>query len=536
MRISTMIPSGAVAIASLIYLTRIPALASPTPESPFVPSETVARQNAFQIFNTVHSALRQWGSSLNHNGMSVFVVTVPEGNLLYHGDYRPDPPPGPEWLAFEVEHAELFARPRRRAPPGRRPPPDPVGYHLDPRPQVPFGFDGEDYLDFDERLHGAVEEDQPGGYLHVYRATAPLRLLYIDGMGAAKTNMGTLDTQDLLLRRANASTPMDERRRAAELCALATSWGLDGVVRMEAGFEVIKCDFSTGLALASAPRRASSDASGRGPSAVRMLEYMRAVGQRYHGLGRDRARIDWDAAVSAWWYPVNTTNPDPDGAAAGLPRLVGTTDAALDAMRARVGEVVAASLGRDGGGGAGGGFDWQGVVDAIVARYADKLRYMGEKAESLGVMQAEVNNLLDIFIDYVGEEPDLAAAARNCAAHYLSAAQPASPEDRAIWAALEEVSRAVCSELFRVRRLVVEDPGADEQSLGEAMDVVRALMRRLGWTRWRDCPSCPSNEVCFVAMWPYGDTASHVQPGCRNSTSIQMRWEDSYWRRFSPSL
>ncbi len=531
-----MIPSRAATIASLICLTRIPALASPTPDSPLVPSETVARQNAFQIFNAVHSALRQWGSSLNHNGMSVFLATVPAGNLLYHGDYQPDPPQGPEWLAFEIEHAELFARPRRRAPPGRRPKPDPAGYHVDPGSQVPLGFDGED-LDFqDHLLRGTAEDDQPGGYLHIYRATAPLHLLYIGGMGAAKTNMGTLDTQDLLLRRTNASSPFDEQARAAELCALVTSWGLDGILRMEAGFEVIKCDFSTGLALASAPRRASSDASGRGPSAVRMLEYMRAVGQRYHGLGRDRARIDWDAAVSAWWYPVNTTNPDPDGAAAGLPRLVGTTDAALDAMRARVGEVVAASLGRDGGGGAGGGFDWQGVVDAIVARYADKLRYMGEKAESLGVMQAEVNNLLDIFIDYVGEEPDLAAAARNCAAHYLSAAQPASPEDRAIWAALEEVSRAVCSELFRVRRLVVEDPGADEQSLGEAMDVVRALMRRLGWTRWRDCPSCPSNEVCFVAMWPYGDTASHVQPGCRNSTSIQMRWEDSYWRRFSPSL
>ncbi|KAG9233273.1 hypothetical protein BJ875DRAFT_464621 [Amylocarpus encephaloides] len=43
-------------------------------------------------------------------------------------------------------------------------------------------------------------DDEPGfsgGYLHIYRTTRPL---YINRMPAGKTTMGTLDTQDYILR------------------------------------------------------------------------------------------------------------------------------------------------------------------------------------------------------------------------------------------------------------------------------------------------------------------------------------------------
>ncbi|KAK3375849.1 hypothetical protein B0T24DRAFT_617161 [Lasiosphaeria ovina] len=54
--------------------------------SDFGSSEEAARHNGFHIFNAVHSALRQWGSSLNHNGLLLFLATVPNDILLYHGD------------------------------------------------------------------------------------------------------------------------------------------------------------------------------------------------------------------------------------------------------------------------------------------------------------------------------------------------------------------------------------------------------------------------------------------------------------------
>lgn len=79
-------------------------------------------QNANHIFNAIHSSMRQWGSSLNHNGMSYFLATVPEGTQLYHGTSIPDRINGTEWLAFEPEHASVFARPRRGPPPGDRGP------------------------------------------------------------------------------------------------------------------------------------------------------------------------------------------------------------------------------------------------------------------------------------------------------------------------------------------------------------------------------------------------------------------------------
>ncbi|KAJ9620130.1 hypothetical protein H2203_007895 [Taxawa tesnikishii (nom. ined.)] len=85
------------------------------------PAPATPSSNPNHIFNAIHSSMRQWGSSLNHNGMSAFLATVPEGVQLYHGTSNSEPVEGMEWLAFEPEHALLFARPRG-PPPGREPP------------------------------------------------------------------------------------------------------------------------------------------------------------------------------------------------------------------------------------------------------------------------------------------------------------------------------------------------------------------------------------------------------------------------------
>ena len=87
------------------------------------PDLAAARRNAFRIFNTVHSAMRQFGSSSNHNGLSFFLATVPEGNLFYHGRHSPSRPDSFDWLAFEVEHGYGFAQSRMPMPPppGRPP-------------------------------------------------------------------------------------------------------------------------------------------------------------------------------------------------------------------------------------------------------------------------------------------------------------------------------------------------------------------------------------------------------------------------------
>jgi hypothetical protein len=65
------------------------------------PSPDVALQNANYIFNSVHHAMRQWGSSLDHNGMSVFLATVPANTEFYHGTSSPRAINGTQWLAFD---------------------------------------------------------------------------------------------------------------------------------------------------------------------------------------------------------------------------------------------------------------------------------------------------------------------------------------------------------------------------------------------------------------------------------------------------
>jgi hypothetical protein len=65
-------------------------------------------------------------TTLNHNGISVFLGTVPAGMVLYHGTLSPDPALGPERLAFEIKHTEEFASPRRRHRCSRKPSP-PIG-------------------------------------------------------------------------------------------------------------------------------------------------------------------------------------------------------------------------------------------------------------------------------------------------------------------------------------------------------------------------------------------------------------------------
>ena len=338
----------------------------------FGPGLESARANGRAIFNAVHDAMRQFGSSWHHNGMSVFPAVVPRGVLLYHGSHSPDVPRSHEWLAFEVEHAENFARSR---PPRRR-----GGWHSSDDTSLKH----EDPLDVAVRLQsrdwlndeGEGDEVLPG-YLHTYRTTRPLNLLYIDGMAAANTWYGTTDTQDLLLTYAPDRQPMEDYRRGGDLCEAFAAWGVEGFIRMEPGFEVIFCDFSpdAGLELASAPARQAlpdDPAYADFDSALSHFEWVRAAAQRYRDIGAGRVLLDFSGMVSAYFYPVNLTNPDPERPE--LPRLVQATEAQLAVMR---GHVAGVASRRGLGDGSEDVVDWQGVTDSeslgIIAALQEEL-------------------------------------------------------------------------------------------------------------------------------------------------------------------
>ncbi|WYZ43339.1 hypothetical protein EsH8_VI_001038 [Colletotrichum jinshuiense] len=558
----------------------------------FAASPDHARENAVHIFNALHSAMRQWGSSLHHNGLALIPATVPQGTLLYHGTRLNSTPEGFEWLAFEMEHSEGFARSWRggrgtpspkppppgngpgKGPPGGKPPPGngPPGGRPPggSPPLVPMVDEGGQ-----RRLGSGEESAPPGpggpnddtsvrGHFHTYRANRDLKLLYLDGMAAGKTGMGTLDTQDFLLRGLQSAPGFGEYDRAREVCELVKKWGLDGVIRMEIGFEIIYCDFFDGLDPVSVLRRPWND-QWEGMPGIDMFEWSRAVSQRYDGIGGGRVRLDFGAMVSGLWYPLNVSNPN---GRKDMPRLGTVTEGEREVILGRVEELVRKETWN------GSRIDWQGVADMVVTRHGDRIETLADEVAGGGDegFASQLLVVTNTFVDYPRDASDSALGARadneegfvrdareRCAANYLTPAAALrdewTAEDGLIYEAVEAVVRRICGDLYDARALLVDAaprlagafseaeirdvvggsgggnlPGA----VKEAREIVRTLKEDLGWSTWKRCrPGCDVGELCFVAMWPFGLKQDHYNPSCLNRTELQSRGGreagEGYW-------
>lgn len=490
------------------------------------PSLESARANAPQIFNAIHSSMRQWGSSLNHNGMSLFPGRIPNNTHLYHGTHNPDAVKGMEWLAFEIEHAEMFARVIGGRRPGR---PGEPGYPERPgdRPGDP-GDGGApppvelNWAESVEELQsmGKDEPDFSKGYLHIYRTTRPLtNLVYIDGMSAGKTNMGTLDTQDFLLRsktNGDDEPAFNDRNRGLELCALGAEWGIEGFVRMEMGFEIIFCEFSDGLVLESARQRPSGD--NRSFEVLNQFETLRGASMRYPGITGQRFKPDYSGMLSAFWYDLNMTNPDPKRQ--DLPRLPATDVEGLGRMKVDFKAAFQESSRRK-----DFGNDWQGITDMIITRYSDRLQLMAGNKTSREVILSESAVLLNLYIDYGNF--DIPTAVEKCSVHYLIAAEPKTIADRMIYEALHTVMNKICRTLFRVRQLLLEENLTDTSALENSKSALKTLVYYLNWTTWKECGKCAYDEICFVAIWPWGSIEDHEHPSCMKSDVLAKR--QGYW-------
>ncbi|KAI4246029.1 MAG: hypothetical protein LQ352_006473, partial [Teloschistes flavicans] len=98
-------------------------------------------------------------------------------------------------------------------------------------------------------------------FMSTYQTTRPVKCLYIDGASAKLGNDGTMDTQMLFLygnvtgplgRNGTAQFFWDEYARAQGLCQWlhqrnldVPGQGIEAIVRMSAGFELIWCNFSS---------------------------------------------------------------------------------------------------------------------------------------------------------------------------------------------------------------------------------------------------------------------------------------------------
>jgi hypothetical protein len=258
--------------------------------------------------------LQQYPQTLFPNGHTIASVTIPPNTFLYHGRHDNDPVPSPEWLALDIEMA--------------------------------YGIMGS----------------MPDSRMLTYRTTRNVKALYFDGTSASLIGEGTRAQMVLLYngtekipRRGGWGPPggrppngghhgdkekreveeepprrpppghwnplQDEYFRARGLCEWLSSrglggsgWGYEGIVRMNAGFEVIWCDFgSPSLKVVSnlnvsVPLLADADVSGvdlvqepRGSFAAQALLRMNED-EGPHGPGMTDPREPFRASSTWFWF------------------------------------------------------------------------------------------------------------------------------------------------------------------------------------------------------------------------------------------
>jgi len=473
-------------------------------------------RNAFHIFNALHSSMKQWGSSLNYNGMSFFPAFVSKGTEFYHGRGNNETVTSMEWLAFEPEHAQMFAN---HGSGGQRPPKDGNSPSKDGNGLPPFQAGRQLPLGFEK------SGEEPGtrefGFLNTYVTKRDLQLLYIDGMSAGKTSNGTLDSQDyIVLNSTKGYLGFRDYERANEMCAIAAhGWKgrVDGFLRMEAGFEIILCDFAETVDVRRITRAGGvcsvfGGCKDAGPEAAysASFAYLRAVSDRYHGVGGNRVKINYGDFVTAYTHDIDLFKTS-----TRAPRLQDVPAKALSAIRSELDTLVLSEpnpFTKE-------STDWQAITDMIVTHYSARLQYLASDKiiSNNATFLHELDLLLSSFIDY--ENRSLSTEISRCSSHFLPlSSSPSLPS-----AIISHVSTHICKTLFSL----TSPPNLDHRT-----KVLNTLFKDLNWTTWKQCQGCGWDEICLVPIWPYGTEADWVRPSCVNATGLTMK--RGYWGHVGP--
>jgi hypothetical protein len=302
---------------------------------------------------------------------------------------------------------------------------------------------------------------------------------------------------------------------------------------MEAGFEVILCAFERDLIpvritqVKSKSREGDEDRHGpkhdkhsgpraddgrkrKGPGHGGQLgspTWMRAIADRYHGIGGSRVSLNYDNFVTAFAYDVDLFPSD-----SALPRLTDLSQSELDSIRQDITSLILNHEAAD------SSWNWQTTVDMLVTRYSNELSYyVSGKIITLEDLHTEIERLLAPFIDYGDRNTELEAD--RCAMHSMPLRA-----DMSILAAraVHSVARTICETLLGVW---------ETRDLKLAVEKIQVLVDYLAWTTWKECRGCADNEICVVPIWPMGSVEDYEHPQCRNASNPYDGEGESYWAR-----
>lgn len=455
----------------------------------------------------------------------------------------PDAVTGMEWVAFERDHALQFANLLLTPLPGPRVPGMKNVEKVYPDKNSLISFrNKQDILHAQRQPRNSDPLWVLPGYLHSYSARKDLRLLYLDGSAAAKSNLGTLDVSDLLLLNNSQRMHLPDYDRARRLCQTAAmDWGgrIDGFIRMEAGFEIIICSFAKSLHFVEAPRAEDIDHGGTIGERADVFHWLRAVAARYNGIGGSppRVQLNYNSFVTAYAYPLDVFQ----NASTALPRLIAAPQNILEDMRSDMKSIIFQSDSFDQI--TRSSRDWQAVADLIIQKYANPLQYLvtsSEFSKSSTRLAQELNYMLRPFFDTLHR--DAAIETKRCAAEFMpleahssdSHDYTGSLSERAIY----NVSYRICSTLIN-SLWSLEHPSSSsspptthssEDLHTQHLTSLRDLTSYLAWTEWKKCRGCSWNEICSIPMFPFGVAEDHERPRCRSAENLEDRtdyWDDT---------
>ncbi|KAI6098035.1 hypothetical protein EDD16DRAFT_227049 [Pisolithus croceorrhizus] len=458
------------------------------------------------IFETVSSLLQHWPNTRMRNGHNIVPGTIPTGTLLYHGTWHPELPPGPDWAAFDPEHSVIFC--------------------------------------------GGVIEYGRCWHLTLI-TTRPLNVVYFDGNSAAKLSTGTLDSQDIVTwGNVRPDWSFDEWSRITTLCDWGREYNIDGFVRMEMSFEVMLCNFTSGIRVVSFPNIVDPviirNATRRFPFT---FEVMYAGSRHNRYPGETRVRLDLSGLVS--FYDTELV-PSLVSARFGVERwdhrLLNISMEDAVRVKGRLEE----ALSRPAGGSSG--VDWQALIRVVVDRYSERLQVVQYLLNSTETNAYDPDSALDyaiktqvqlrhMLMPYIGVNVtprSIGANTNQIAADVLDWARPVyklcattltdrirdctmTSSEKLLLNAVQGTMREICRVVTKMWGLGVSvgvdqfmgtDREPDVKTIQNTMKIWRndidELMAWLDWNVWVKCrPECGPEEICYLPTWPAGFPPPH---------------------------
>ncbi|KAK4156178.1 hypothetical protein C8A00DRAFT_12870 [Chaetomidium leptoderma] len=501
------------------------------------------------IFDSVHGLLKQWPNSYAPNGHSIVAGTVPANTALYHASAQSSRLSKTAFFAFDAEMS--------------------VG------------------------IYGGAGQSS----LHVYGTTRPLNVIYFDGQSATLTPAGTLDSQMVVLQ---GNVPLypsynlvyDDHQRALDFCRLAADLGIDGMVRMNAGFEVLVCDFDASQvrelfitnnsvpnpeaenkSLPHDPNRQPPRGYGNVFAEQGSFEWLRSATWHYGGYGGNgglaepRIKLDLCRMVS-FYDPAlpslagahhggvvgNQTYENGWGLRRGH-RLLEIDEDDVELVRTWLKDMASPSSGAR-----CSGVDWHAIFTAIQDQHGTRAREIAAVFEWDRGTEEEQNAIitrvhelshavLSVYVEYSSKTPKEVAIAR-CSSVYTMLVDPSTlgrPE-RLLYGAVETVLKKLCSwewDLFEWSEGHTSNYLGKKSKYGitareTLLDEINEYRRRttevltwMGWDTWTQCErQCGPTELCAIPTWPVVYAPGLPQGGIYAGSNPRLTDEETreFWR------